>query len=67
MALKQTGVEVTLDDDDRSVFNTISVVRRALMLAGVPADVATEYTEAALHCHSYDDLLRVTQETVKVT
>jgi hypothetical protein len=67
MSPKQTGVEVMLDHDDRDVFHIVSTVRRALMLAGVRADVAAEYTEAALQCHSYDDLLEVTKETVKVT
>jgi len=63
----QTGVEVNLDADDRSVFGTIRVVRRALLLAGLPSHIAGEYTDAALHCHSYEELLRVTRQTVTLT
>lgn len=67
MAPRQTGVQVNLDHDERGVLQTISVVRRALMLAEQPAGVAAEYTEAALRCRSYDELLRVTNEWVKAS
>ena len=64
--LTQTGVEVHLDADEHSVFATIRLVRRALLLAGTPSHIAGDYTDAALQCHSYDELLRVTKETVTV-
>jgi hypothetical protein len=64
---RQTGVEVRLPEEDHSVFTTISIVRRALMGAGVPAQVAMDYTEIALRCDSFDELMRVTRETVLVT
>jgi hypothetical protein len=67
MTARQTEIEVKVDPDDHDVLHTISTVRRALMLAGVPSDVSAEYTEAALRCDSYDELLRVTKERVRVT
>ncbi len=67
MSPRQTGVQVKVDHDGRGVFETISIVRRALMLAEQPADIAAEYTEAALRCRSYEELLRVTKEWVNVT
>jgi hypothetical protein len=66
-APKCAGVVVDLGDVAKTTFETISAVRRALMQAGLPADVATEYTDKALRCGSYDELLRVTKETVEVT
>jgi hypothetical protein len=56
-----------LTGEEPNVFTTISLVRRALMRAGVPARVASEYTELALRCDSYDELMQVTRETVHVT
>jgi hypothetical protein len=64
---KQTGVEVRLTTEERDIFATISLVRRELMLAGMPAQVAVEYTETALRCDSYDELMELTRETVHVT
>jgi hypothetical protein len=37
------------------------------MQAGVPFDLATEYTDTAMRCGSYEELLRFTRETVEVT
>jgi hypothetical protein len=60
-------VEVKLSGEAENVFNTISIVRRSLMQAGVPFDLATEYTDTAMRCGSYEELLRFTRETVEVT
>jgi hypothetical protein len=62
---KFPDVEVQLSGEDGNVFAIIGRVRRALKSAG-HADAAETYSKAAMACKSYDEVLRLTMETVDV-
>lgn len=64
-APKYPNVEVQLSMEDGNAFAIVSRVSRALRQAGVDADEIDEYKRLAMS-GTYDDILRVTAETVVV-
>ena len=62
---KYPNVEVQLSMEDGNAFVIVSRVSRALRQAGVDADEIDEYKKLAMS-GTYEDLLRVTAETVTV-
>ena len=59
-------VEVELVGHDSNAFNVIARVARVLRREVSP-EAASEYTDAAMDCGSYDELLAYTMATVHVT
>lgn len=66
MAVKYPNVTVQLVGEDGNAFGVLAAVRRALVNANVPKDEIKEYMPQAMD-GDYDNLLRVTMETVNVT
>lgn len=66
MAVKYPNVTVQLVGEDGNAFSVLAAVRRALVNANVPKDEIKEYMSQAMD-GDYDNLLRVTMETVNVT
>lgn len=64
-APKYPHVEVQLSTEDGNAFAIVSRVSRALRQAGVDADEIDEYKRLAMS-GTYEDILRVTTETVVV-
>ena len=64
-APKYPHVEVQLSGEDGNAFAIVSRVSRALRQAGVDADEIDEYKRLAMS-GTYEDILRVTAETVVV-
>lgn len=62
---KYPNVEVQLSMEDGNAFVIVSRVSRALRQAGVYADEIDEYKKLAMS-GTYEDLLRVTTDTVTV-
>ena len=62
---KFADVTVQLLGQDGNAFFIIARVTKALKKAG-HQDGASAFAEAATKCESYDDLLRLTMETVNV-
>ena len=58
-------VTVELTEQDGNVFSIIGRVSKALNRAGFRSE-AEEYAKKALACKSYDEVLRLTMETVDV-
>lgn len=65
MSVKHENVTVQLTGEDGNAFNIIGLTARAIR-RGVGPGAASEYTEAAMDCESYDALLALTQRTVHV-
>lgn len=63
--VKYPDVSVTLIGEDGNAFAILGKVQKALKQAGVPAEEVKEYMDEAMS-GDYDNLLRVTTETVVV-
>lgn len=59
-------VKVKLTGRDGNAMSIIAAVRHAMRKAGIPQSEITAYSEAAMS-DTYDNLLRLTMETVEVS
>lgn len=66
MDVKYPDVEVQLTGTDSNVFAIIGTVSRAIRRAH-GAEAATEFTNEATNCESYDDVLVLAMRTVEVS
>jgi hypothetical protein len=64
--VKYPEVHVQLSGEDGNAFGIIAKVRRALVNVDFP-DAAQEWTNAAMDCGSYDELLQLAMRTVEVS
>ena len=63
---EETKPNCELIGQDGNAFNLIAIVRRTLRDAGL-ADMASQFTDEAKQCKSYDDLLCLISCYVNVT
>lgn len=63
---KFPNIEVQLTGEDGNAFMIMGLVQKALRRAGVSADDIKAYQDSAMS-GDYDNLLRVTMETVEVS
>ena len=62
---KAPGVKCKLIGADSNVFNLMGIVLRELNKAGF-TDIAKEYQERCLNATSFDEVLRITMDTVEI-
>lgn len=64
--VKYPDAYAQLTGEDGNAFNIITIVRRAIKDADYGYEAALEFSQTAMDCESYDDLLRLCDETVNI-
>lgn len=64
--MPEYDITVELVGQDGNVFNLIGIVTKALRRNGVPAEKIKEFTDKCFSAGSYDEVLQIIMNTVKV-